>query len=85
MAVSMRLTRVGGKKDPVWRVVVADSRSPRDGRVIETIGRYNAQTEPSTIQIDEDRALHWLGLGAQPSDAVRKLLKTQGIQPAATR
>jgi len=81
----MRLTRVGGKKDPQWRVVVADSRSPRDGRVIETIGRYNAQTEPSTIQIDEDRARHWLGLGAQPSDAVRKLLKTQGIQPAATR
>ena len=83
MAVSMRLTRVGGKKDPVWRVVVADSRSPRDGRVIETIGRYNAQTEPSTISIDEDRARHWLGQGAQPSDAVRKLLKTQGIQPAA--
>jgi small subunit ribosomal protein S16 len=79
----MRLTRVGGKKDPVWRVVVADSRSPRDGRVIETIGRYNAQTEPSTISIDEDRARHWLGQGAQPSDAVRKLLKTQGIQPAA--
>ena len=83
MSVSMRLTRVGGKKDPVWRVVVADSRSPRDGRVIETIGRYNAQTDPSTIQIDEERARHWLGHGAQPSDAVRKLLKTQGIQPAA--
>jgi small subunit ribosomal protein S16 len=75
----MRLTRVGGKKDPVWRVVVADSRSPRDGRVIETIGRYNAQTDPSTIQIDEDRACYWLGHGAQPSDTVRKLLKTQGI------
>ncbi len=85
MPVSMRLTRVGGKKDPVWRVVVADSRSPRDGRVIETIGRYNAQTEPSTIQIDEERARHWLGHGAQPSDAVRKLLKTQGIQLTATR
>jgi small subunit ribosomal protein S16 len=84
MPVAIRLTRVGGKKDPVWRVVVADSRSPRDGRVIETIGRYNAQTEPSTIQIDEERARHWLGQGAQPSDAVRKLLKTQGIQPAAT-
>ena len=83
MPVSMRLTRVGGKKDPVWRVVVADARSPRDGRVIETIGRYNAQTDPSTISIDEDRARHWLGQGAQPSDAVRKLLKTQGIQPAA--
>ena len=84
MSVSMRLTRIGGKKDPVWRVVVADARSPRDGRVIETIGRYNAQTDPSTIQIDEERARHWLGQGAQPSDAVRKLLKTQGIQPAAT-
>jgi small subunit ribosomal protein S16 len=83
MSVSMRLTRVGGKKDPVWRVVVADARSPRDGRVIETIGRYNAQTDPSTIHIDEERARHWLGQGAQPSDAVRKLLKTQGIQPAA--
>ena len=85
MAVSMRLTRVGGKKDPVWRVVVADSRSPRDGRVIETIGRYNAQTDPSTIQIDEERAKHWLAHGAQPSDTVRKLLKTQGIQPVASR
>ena len=75
----MRLTRVGGKKDPVWRVVVADSRSPRDGRFIETIGRYNAQTDPSTIQLDEERARLWLDRGAQPSDAVRKLLKIQGI------
>ena len=79
MAVSMRLTRVGGKKDPVWRVVVADSRSPRDGRVIETIGRYNAQTDPSTIQIDEERARYWLWHGAQPSDTVKKLLKIQGV------
>ena len=79
MAVSMRLTRVGGKKDPVWRVVVADSRSPRDGRVIETIGRYNAQTDPSTVQIDEERARYWLGHGAQPSATVSKLLKIQGI------
>jgi small subunit ribosomal protein S16 len=85
MAVSMRLTRVGGKKDPVWRVVVADSRSPRDGRFIETVGRYNAQTDPSSIQIDQERVRHWLERGAQPSDAVRKLLKTQGIRPAATR
>ena len=82
MSASMS-SPTGGKKDPVWRVVVADARSPRDGRVIETIGRYNAQTDPSTISIDEDRARHWLGQGAQPSDAVRKLLKTQGIQPAA--
>jgi len=77
----MRLTRVGGKKDPVWRVIVADSRSPRDGRFIETIGRYNAQTDPSTIQLDEERARLWLDRGAQPSDAVRKLLRIQGIQP----
>ena len=81
MSVSMRLTRVGGKKDPVWRVVVADRRSPRDGRVIEMIGRYNAQTDPSTIVLDAERVRHWLERGAQPSSTVRKLLKTQGIQP----
>ena len=79
MSVRVRLTRVGSKKNPIWRVVVADQRSPRDGRVIETIGRYNAQTDPSTIQIDEERARYWLGHGAQPSDTVRKLLKTQGL------
>ena len=79
MAVSMRLTRVGGRKDPVWRVVVADTRSPRDGRFIETLGRYNAQTEPSTIVLDEDRIRYWLGQGAQPSNTVKKLLRTQGI------
>jgi small subunit ribosomal protein S16 len=79
MAVRMRLTRVGGRKDPIWRIVVADSRSPRDGRVIETIGHYNAQTEPSTIRVDEDRARHWIARGAQPSDQVRKLLRIQGI------
>jgi small subunit ribosomal protein S16 len=71
----MRLTRVGGRKDPIWRIVVADSRSPRDGRVIETIGHYNAQTEPSTIRLDAERAQHWLDRGAQPSDQVRKLLR----------
>jgi small subunit ribosomal protein S16 len=75
----MRLTRVGGRKDPVWRVVVADSRAPRDGRSIETVGRYNAQTEPSTIVLDEERVRFWLARGVQPSDAVKKLLKTQGI------
>jgi small subunit ribosomal protein S16 len=79
MAVRMRLTRVGGRKDPIWRIVVADQRSPRDGRVIETIGHYNAQTEPSTIRVDEDRARHWLARGAQPSDQVRKLLRINGI------
>lgn len=80
MAVRLRLTRVGGKKDPIWRVVVADQRSPRDGRVIETVGQYNAQTEPSTIVLKEDRIRDWLGKGAQPTDTVRKLLKTQGIE-----
>jgi small subunit ribosomal protein S16 len=79
MAVRLRLTRIGGKKDPVWRVVVADQRSPRDGRIIETVGQYNAQTEPSTIKIDEERVRHWLSQGAQPTDQVRKLLKIQGI------
>ena len=79
MAVRLRLTRVGGRKDPIWRIVVADQRSPRDGRVIETIGHYNAQTEPSTIRVDEERARHWLDRGAQPSDQVRRLLRTQGI------
>ena len=75
----MRLTRKGGKKDPVWRVVVADKRSPRDGRFIETVGRYNPQTDPSTIVLDEDRIRYWLSKGAQPSDSVKKLLNTQGI------
>ncbi len=79
MAVNMRLTRVGGHKDPVWRVVVADSRSPRDGRFIETVGRYNAQTDPSTVVLDEERVRLWLDRGAQPSNTVKKLLKIQGI------
>jgi small subunit ribosomal protein S16 len=82
VAVRLRLTRVGGRKNPVWRVVVADGRSKRDGRVIETIGHYNAQTQPSTIVIDEERARSWLAKGAQPSATVRKLLKTQGIAPS---
>ena len=70
---------MGGKKNPIWRVVVADQRSPRDGRVIETIGRYNAQTEPSEIVIDEERLSHWLARGAQPSDTVRRLMRAKGI------
>ena len=79
MAVKLRLTRVGGRKDPRWRVVAADTRSKRDGRVIEIIGHYNAQTEPSTFEVDEERARHWLERGAQPSGAVRQLLKHKGI------
>jgi small subunit ribosomal protein S16 len=77
MSVRLRLTRVGSKKNPIWRVVVADQRSPRDGRFIETIGRYNPQTSPSTIAIDEERLQHWIERGAQPSGAVKQLLKAQ--------
>ncbi len=80
MAVRLRLTRVGGKKDPVWRVVVADQRSPRDGRFIELVGQYNPQTQPSTIRLNEERIRDWLSKGAQPTAQVRKLLKTQGIE-----
>ena len=83
MAVRLRLTRVGGRRDPIWRVVVADQRSPRDGRFIETVGQYNPQPDPSTIKIDEDRVREWLSKGAQPTSTVRKLLKTQGIDPSA--
>ena len=71
---------MGGKKNPLWRVVVADQRSPRDGRVIETIGHYNARTEPSTIVLDEERARTWLARGAQPTNTVRKLLRIRGIE-----
>ena len=70
---------MGGRKDPIWRVVVADQRSPRDGRVIETLGHYNPQTNPSTVSLDEQRVRDWLARGAQPSGTVRKLLHTQGI------
>ena len=79
MAVRIRLKRVGSSKNPMWRMVVADRSSPRDGRAIETIGHYNPQTEPSTIVLDEERIRAWLQRGAQPSDTVRKLLKTQNI------
>ena len=82
MAVRLRLTRVGGKKDPIWRIVVADQRSPRDGRIIEIVGQYNAQTDPSTINVDEEKVRGWLAKGAQPTDTVRKLLRTQGIETA---
>jgi len=75
MAVRLRLTRVGSKKNPIYHVVVADSRSPRDGKFIEIVGRYNPQTDPSTIELDQDRIQEWIGKGAQPSDAVAKLIK----------
>lgn len=79
MAVKIRLKRMGAKKNPFYRVVVADSRSPRDGRFIEEIGTYNPLTEPSEIKIDSEKALRWLKNGAQPTDTVRYLLKTAGV------
>jgi small subunit ribosomal protein S16 len=77
MSVRVRLTRVGGKKNPNWRVVVADQRSPRDGRFIEAIGHYNPRTDPSTIVIDEERLEHWVSRGAQPTGTVKKLLRAR--------
>ena len=78
--MKIRLTRVGSKKNPIYRVVVADSRAPRDGRFIEIIGRYNPQTDPSTIDLDEAKVKDWLGKGAQPTDAVARLLKAKNIE-----
>jgi small subunit ribosomal protein S16 len=83
MAVRIRLTRVGAKKQPAYRVVVADARSARDSRSIETIGHYNPRTEPVEVNIDEDRAKQWLAKGAQPSDTVARLFRNAGILPAA--
>ncbi|HEU4448808.1 MAG TPA: 30S ribosomal protein S16 [Gaiellaceae bacterium] len=79
MATRIRLARVGSKKNPIYRVVVADARSPRDGRFIEIVGRYNPQTQPSTIQLDEEKIRDWIAKGAQPSDTVRRLLKAKGL------
>ena len=79
MAVRMRLTRVGSKKNPIYRVVVADSRSPRDGKFIEIVGRYNPQHEPSLIEFDEAKVKDWLSKGAQPSEPVSRLLKAKNI------
>lgn len=79
--VKIRLMRMGMKGRPSYRVVVSDARSPRDGRIIENIGWYNPLTEPSTIQIDADRAKYWLGVGAQPSDSVKSLFERAGVTP----
>jgi small subunit ribosomal protein S16 len=79
MAVRIRLKRLGAKKRPFYRVVVADQRSPRDGRIIEQIGKYHPLEDPSLIDIDEERAMHWLRVGAQPSDTVRVLMNKVGI------
>ncbi|MCA1839331.1 MAG: 30S ribosomal protein S16 [Actinomycetota bacterium] len=78
--VKIRLRRIGKKKQPTYRVVVTDSRSPRDGRFIEAIGRYSPRSEPSEVIIDTDKARHWLDEGAQPSDAVAKLLQIAGVE-----
>lgn len=77
--VSIRLRRVGAKKQPSYRIVVADKKSPRDGRFIENIGHFNPRTEPETVVLDNERALYWLSMGAQPSDAVRRLLVNAGV------
>jgi small subunit ribosomal protein S16 len=82
MSTRIRLRRMGSKGRPFYRVVVADQRSPRDGRFIENIGRYHPLNDPSLIEIDQDRALHWLRVGAQPSDQVRNLMQKVGIWDA---
>ncbi len=82
MAVRIRLTRVGATKQPSYRLVVADSRSARDGRAIETIGHYNPRTEPIELVVDEEKAKAWLAKGAQPSDTVRRLFKQAGVTPS---
>ncbi len=79
MAVRIRLRRMGRKKRPYYRIVVADSRSPRDGRFIETVGTYNPLTEPYQVEVDEERVIYWLKNGAQPSQTVRSLLSRKGI------
>lgn len=80
MAVKMRLQRNGSKRNAQYRIVVSDSRSPRDGRFIEEVGTYNPNTDPSTFQFDEEKAKKWLSNGAQPTEVVAKLLKVAGIE-----
>lgn len=79
MAVKLRLRRIGKKKQPMYKVVAADSRFPRDGKFLEAIGLYNPLTNPSTIEIKEDRAMYWLNVGAQPTDTVKSLLRQKGL------
>ena len=79
MAVKIRLKRMGAKKTPFYRIVVADSRSPRDGRYIDTVGTYNPVAQPAEVKIDEEIALKWLSNGAKPSDTVRNLFSNHGI------
>ena len=82
MAVKIRLMRVGKKKQPTYRVVVADARSPRDGRFLEILGQYAPRQEPSLVTIDSERALHWLNAGAQPTESAAKLLQIAGVWDA---
>ena len=82
MAVRIRLTRVGATKQPTYRLVVADARSARDGRAIDTIGHYNPRTDPIELVIDEAKAKDWLSKGAQPSDTVKRLFKQAGVTPS---
>ncbi|MDQ3893389.1 MAG: 30S ribosomal protein S16 [Actinomycetota bacterium] len=77
--VRLRLTRIGSKKNPIYRIVAADSRSPRDGKFLEIVGRYNPQTNPSTIELDEAKVREWLGKGAQPTEQVARLLKKKNL------
>ena len=79
MAVKLRLRRIGKKKQPIYKVVAADSRAPRDGKFLESVGLYNPLTNPHTLEIKEDRVLYWLGVGAQPTDTVMSLLRQKGI------
>ena len=79
--IKLRLRRMGAKKRPSYRIVVADSRSPRDGRIIESVGHYDPLTKPSTVKVNEDRVRYWLSVGAQPSETVRNLLRHQGLVP----
>ena len=79
MAVKLRLTRMGAKKKPVYRIVASDSRSPRDGQYIELVGTYNPLTQPATVNVNEEVALKWLSNGAEPTDTVRSLLSQAGV------
>ena len=83
MAVHIRLTRVGAKKQPTYRFVVSDSRNARDGRSLDTLGHYNPRTDPIDIKVDEEKANEWLSKGAQPTDTVARLFRKLGILPEA--
>ncbi len=84
MAVKIRLRRMGAKKSPFYRIVVADSRAPRDGRFIEEIGYYNPLTEPKTVKIDNEKAINWINNGAKPTDTVDRLFRTNGLYEKET-